>query len=66
MHAQLQLLIQAGNPLISVVTHDEEGVAEVVRWPVEQLGLPPFEWSTIAGIAQTLPVPARPSTSSRT
>jgi len=57
MHAQLQLLIQAGNPLISVVTHDEEGVAEVVRWSAEQLGLPLFEWSVTTGMAQILPAP---------
>src|SRR5262249_21681415 len=52
---QLQLLIQAGNPLISVVSHDEEGVTEVVRWSAEQLGLPLFEWSVTTGMAQILP-----------
>jgi SpoVK/Ycf46/Vps4 family AAA+-type ATPase len=55
MHAQLQLLIQAGNPLISIVSHDEEGVTEVVRWSAEQLGLPLFEWSVTTGMAQILP-----------
>ena len=60
MHAQLRLLIQAGNPLVSVVSHDEEGVTEVVRWAAEQLGLPLFEWSVTTGLAQTLPAPGDP------
>jgi len=55
MHAQLQLLIQAGNPLISVVSHDEEGVTEVVHWAAERLGLPLFEWSITTGMFQKLP-----------
>jgi SpoVK/Ycf46/Vps4 family AAA+-type ATPase len=55
MHAQLQLLIQAGNPLISVVSHDEEGVTEVVHWSAERLGLPLFEWSVTTGMFQKLP-----------
>ena len=55
MHAHLQLLIQAGNPLISVVTHDEDGVTDVVRWSTEQLGLPLYEWSVTSGMLQTVP-----------
>src|SRR5437764_1088077 len=55
MHAQLRLLIQAGNPLISVVTHDEAGATEVVRWAAEQLGVPLFEWAVTTGLVQTLP-----------
>lgn len=52
---QLKLLIQAGNPLISVVSHDEEGVTEIVRRAAEQLGLPLFEWTVTSGMVQTLP-----------
>jgi SpoVK/Ycf46/Vps4 family AAA+-type ATPase len=58
MHAQLQLLITAGNPLISVVSHDEEGVTEVVQWCAERLGLPLFEWSVTTGMFQKLPAHA--------
>ena len=55
MLAQLKLLIQAGNPLISVVSHDEEGVTETVRQAAEELGLPYFEWTVTTGMAQSLP-----------
>jgi SpoVK/Ycf46/Vps4 family AAA+-type ATPase len=58
MYAQLQLLIKAGNPLISVVSHDEEGVTDVVRFSAEQLGLPLFEWSVTTGMRQVLPAMA--------
>ena len=53
MLAQLKLLIQAGNPLISIVSHDEEGVTEVVHWVAESLGLPLFEWTVTTGMVQT-------------
>jgi SpoVK/Ycf46/Vps4 family AAA+-type ATPase len=52
---QLKLLIQAGNPLISVVSHDEEGVTDIVHQAAEQLGLPLFEWTVTSGMVQTLP-----------
>ena len=55
MLAQLKLLIQAGNPLISIVSHDEEGVTEGVRWSRSQLGLPLFEWTITTGMMQTMP-----------
>jgi SpoVK/Ycf46/Vps4 family AAA+-type ATPase len=55
MLAQLKLLIQAGNPLISIVSHDEEGVTEGVHWVAESLGLPFFEWTVTTGMMQTMP-----------
>ena len=55
MLAQLKLLIQAGNPLVSIVSHDEEGVTESVRRVAEALGLPFFEWTVTTGMAQTMP-----------
>jgi SpoVK/Ycf46/Vps4 family AAA+-type ATPase len=58
MLSQLKLLIQAGNPLISVVSHDEEGVTEIVRKAVEALGLPLFEWNITSSVKRTLPAPA--------
>jgi SpoVK/Ycf46/Vps4 family AAA+-type ATPase len=58
MLAHLKLLIQAGNPLISIVSHDEEGVTEIVRNAVEGLGLPLFEWSITTGVKRQLPAVA--------
>jgi SpoVK/Ycf46/Vps4 family AAA+-type ATPase len=58
MYVQLQLLIKAGNPLISIVSHDEEGVTDVVRFSAEQLGFPLFEWSITTGMRQTRPAGA--------
>ena len=58
MLAQLKLLIQAGNPLISVVSHDEEGVVDVVRNVGDALGLPLFEWTVTTGMSRTRPAPA--------
>lgn len=55
MLAQLKLLIQAGNPLISIVSHDEEGVTESVHQTGESLGLPLFEWSITSGMVRTQP-----------
>ncbi|HJZ94275.1 MAG TPA: AAA family ATPase [Gemmataceae bacterium] len=55
MLAQLQLLIRSGNPLISVVSHDEDGVTDVVRTAVEGLGVPLFEWTLTSGMVRTLP-----------
>lgn len=58
MLPQLKLLLQAGNPLISIVSQDEEAVTEAVRGTVERLGLPLFEWAVTKGLTQTLPAPA--------
>jgi hypothetical protein len=49
MLPQLKLLLQAGNPLISIVSQDEEAVTEAVSDTVERLGLPLFEWAVTKG-----------------
>ncbi len=55
MLAQLKLLIKASNPLISVVSHDEECVTAVIQQAAESLGLPLFEWSITTGMVRTQP-----------
>jgi SpoVK/Ycf46/Vps4 family AAA+-type ATPase len=55
MRAQLELLIEAGNPLISIVTHDEQRATEIVNEAVEHLGLPLLEWSVTKGMERVLP-----------
>src|ERR1051326_7967752 len=54
----LRLLIEAGNPLISIVTFDEESAAETVRKLAEQASRPLFEWSITTGMFRTVPARA--------
>jgi hypothetical protein len=51
----LKLLMQAGNPLISIVTYDEESAAETVRKAAADLGRPLFEWTLTTGMSRTVP-----------
>lgn len=48
----LDLLIRAGNPLISIETADEERAVERVRAVAKDLGLPLCEWSITEGIVR--------------
>lgn len=55
MHSQLKLLIDAGNPLVSIVSSDEEAVTDIVRQVGEKVGVPLFEWAVTSGLVRTLP-----------
>lgn len=58
MHKQLKLLLQAGNPIISLDTHDEERAVAQVRKVADELSCPLFEWSVTTGLCRTLPTAA--------
>ncbi|MBN2579445.1 MAG: AAA family ATPase [Pirellulales bacterium] len=51
----LKLLIESGNPVISLETADELRGERVVRAAAEQLGLPLFEWSVTDGLRKMTP-----------
>jgi AAA+ superfamily predicted ATPase len=51
----LNLLIQAGNPIISMETPDEPRAERMVRETALELGLPLVEWSVTSGLLTTLP-----------
>lgn len=51
----LKLLIQAGHPLVSIETHDEERAAGTARRAAEELGLAFFTWTITTGLRQVLP-----------
>jgi AAA+ superfamily predicted ATPase len=51
----LKLLIQAGNPIISMETPDEPRAARLVREAALELGLPLVQWSVTSGLVTTLP-----------
>jgi len=46
----LKLLIQSGNPVISLETSDELRAGQLVRMVAEQMALPLFEWSVTDGL----------------
>lgn len=50
MTSSLQLLIQSGNPLISIETSDEERALSVVRDAATSIPRPLFEWSITSGL----------------
>src|SRR4051812_42176557 len=50
MAETLQLLIQAGNPIISIETTDEPRAVDTVRAVAGVLGQPLFEWSMTNGL----------------
>jgi AAA+ superfamily predicted ATPase len=51
----LKLLIESGNPVISLETSDELRAEQIVRAAAEQLGLPLFEWSVTDGLRKMTP-----------
>lgn len=51
----LKLLIQSGNPIIAIETHDEPRAVKIVRDTAAQLARPLFEWSITEGLRQTVP-----------
>ncbi|MEN6449022.1 MAG: AAA family ATPase [Thermoguttaceae bacterium] len=51
----LQLLIQAGNPIISIETPDEPRAVRAVREVAEAMKLPLLEWSVTEGLVTTPP-----------
>jgi SpoVK/Ycf46/Vps4 family AAA+-type ATPase len=51
----LKLLIQAGNPIISMETPDEPRAVHLVREAVEKLGLPVWIWSITEGLVSSWP-----------
>lgn len=55
----LKLLIQAGNPIISLDTPDEPRAVRMVRSVATEMGLPLAEWSITEGLVQTLPTTGR-------
>ena len=54
----LKLLVQAGNPIISMETPDEPRAVRLIRDVAQQMRLPLSEWSVTAGL---VPVPPEPS-----
>jgi AAA+ superfamily predicted ATPase len=46
----LKLLVQAGNPIISMETPDEPRAVQAVREVAQQMGLPLLEWSVTEGL----------------
>jgi len=55
----LKLLIQAGNPIISIETPDEPRATEVVRATADSLALPVFEWTVTTGLREARPQPGK-------
>jgi len=55
----LKLLMEAGNPIVSIETPDEPRAARIVRATAESLGLPLYEWSVTEGLTESLPQPRR-------
>ena len=51
----LKLLIQAGNPIISMETPDEPRAVHMVREVAQELGRPLSEWSVTEGLLFTSP-----------
>jgi AAA+ superfamily predicted ATPase len=51
----LHLLIQAGNPIISIETPDELRAVELVREVAGKMSLPLAEWSLTEGLVEWLP-----------
>jgi ATP-dependent 26S proteasome regulatory subunit len=51
----LRLLIQAGNPIISIETPDEPRAIRMVRAATLKLGLSLFEWSVTRGLSEAPP-----------
>jgi SpoVK/Ycf46/Vps4 family AAA+-type ATPase len=56
MLEQLQLHIQAGEPLLAIETADEERAVEIVRQAATSLQKMLYEWSVTTGMAGTLPI----------
>jgi ATP-dependent 26S proteasome regulatory subunit len=56
MLEELQLHIQAGEPLLAIETLDEERATELVRQAVVAQKRTLYEWSVTTGMAQTHPV----------
>ncbi|MGH7200685.1 MAG: AAA family ATPase, partial [Planctomycetaceae bacterium] len=52
MSESLKLLMQSGNPLISIETTDEPRAVELVRELAEKMQRPLFEWSMTAGLVE--------------
>jgi len=55
----LKLLIQAGNPIVSLETPDEPRAVRTVRAVAAEMGLPLLVWSITDGLVQMLPDPGR-------
>jgi len=51
----LRLLIQAGNPIISLDTPDELRAMRMVRQVATEMGMPLVEWSITEGLVEILP-----------
>ncbi len=56
---QLQLLIQAGNPIISMETPDESRAVALVRAVAAEMAVPLIEWSVTEGLVPAPPGPLR-------
>ena len=54
----LKLLIQAGNPIISMETPDEPRAAHLVHEVAEAMSLPLVEWSVTEGLRSMPPMAA--------
>jgi ATP-dependent 26S proteasome regulatory subunit len=57
MHEQIKLLIQSGNPLISIETRDEDRALTLIREVATLLDMSLFEWSMTTGLVRTKPKP---------
>lgn len=55
----LKLLIEAGNPIISIETPDEPRALQVVRAVATEMALPVVTWSVTEGLVQTPPAAAK-------
>jgi AAA+ superfamily predicted ATPase len=51
----LKLYLQAGVPLLSVQTHDEDQATAIARKAADQLAIPLFEWTVTTGLVRTRP-----------
>jgi SpoVK/Ycf46/Vps4 family AAA+-type ATPase len=56
---RLKLLVQAGNPIISMVTPDEPRAVHLVRETAQEMGLPVCQWSITEGLVPAPPQAAR-------
>jgi ATP-dependent 26S proteasome regulatory subunit len=56
----LKLLVQAGNPIISMETPDEPRAAATIGEVAQQLGLPLSQWSITEGLSPVPPSPSKP------
>lgn len=61
MPEKLSLLIRAGNPLISIHTHDESRALERIAQVADTMNRPLFEWSLTTGLCRIEDRQAKPT-----